>query len=122
MFRRNETLAAFLFEPPRQSQAGIDPVLILRGVKIFARLDVPRKVQTQVKPPIRKGDGRSQQIGFDEAERCGHVGDARAVDSRQHEGVHFVALAHQLACDMRADESRCSCEKNFHSREPYWAA
>ena len=91
-------------------------------MKIFARLDVPCKVETQIKPPIREGDGRSQQIGLDEAERSGHVGDARTVDSRQHEGVHFVALAHQRARDMRADEPCRSREENFHSREPYWAA
>jgi len=57
-------------------------------------------VETQVKPPIRKGDRRSQQIGFDETDRCGHIGEARGVDSRQHECVDFVALAHQLARDV----------------------
>jgi hypothetical protein len=35
--------------------------------------------------------------------------------------VYFVALAHQLARDMRADKTRGTGDEDLHSREPYWA-
>jgi hypothetical protein len=91
-------------------------------MEVFAGLDVPREVEAEVEPPIGKVDGRSQQIGIDEVKQRGYVADAIAVDPRQHDGVHFMALAHQLARDVRANESRGPRDQDFHSRVPYWVA
>src|SRR5208282_3939451 len=117
----DEPLAACLLKPTRQAQTATNPLLILRGVKILARLDEPGEVQARVEAPIRKFGGRIQQIGFDEAQRGSDVVDAGAVDSRQHDNVYFMALADQFAGDMRPDEPDPSCEEHFHKREPYWA-